>query len=172
MHEAVISLPDNVVQMLIAVHALSVCDSARKMGAKLQVFKVPFKLGYAPVNLFGVKKLDGSMYKTTEHFLLKRMSSAGTQRRLIWLLRFSKYDTFEYKLDLHKFPCTSSPTKFQTQKAYYQCKWWIAAPILKACDLNPANYAYQLNEVGSLDPVVMTEEQLSEDFLVSRHCML
>ena len=79
-HEAVISLPDNVVQMLIAVHTLSVCDSARKMGAKFQVFKVPFKLGYAPVNLFGVETLDGPMYKTIEHFLLKRMSSVGTSK--------------------------------------------------------------------------------------------
>ena len=67
-HQAVDNLPDTVVEILSAIHALSGCDTTSKIGTKLQAFKAAHKPEYVDLKHFGVAQLDDNMYVTAEHF--------------------------------------------------------------------------------------------------------
>ena len=78
-HPAVDNLPDTVVEILPAIHALSGCDTTSKIGTKLQAFKAANKPEYVDLNHFGVAQLDDDVYVIAEHFLLNCKTRAETR---------------------------------------------------------------------------------------------
>ena len=86
-------------------------------------------------------------------------------------LWFSKYHAFEYKIDLQAFPCTSRSFKLRLKGLLpvLTADCWLC-PYWKHVYLNPSNYTYQLNDDGLLSPIVISGEQLPEDFPVLCPC--
>ena len=58
LRESVVSLPEEVVRALPAIHALSGCDTTSKVGFKLQAFNAAYKAEHPVLVDFGVKTLD------------------------------------------------------------------------------------------------------------------
>ena len=108
-HEAVYNLPDDVVRILPAIHALRGCDTTSKVGTKLQAFKAAHKPEYAALNRFGVDPLNEEMFELAEHFLLECATRVKNRKEETFdELRYSKYHSLQYKMDLQTFPCTSN----------------------------------------------------------------
>ena len=170
-HDAVHNLPDYVVQILPAIHALSGCDTTSKVGTKQQAYKAALKPEYAGLNLFGIAPLDKKMYELAEHFLLECVTRSENRKEDTFdELRYTTYHSLNHKLDLQKFPCTSSTIKIHILRAYYQCRLWIIAPMMKACDLEAIYYGYRVNEEGLLVPIVVDDECIPEGFPTPCQC--
>ena len=79
LHEAVTNLPEEVVRMLPAAHALSGCDTTSKVGTKLQAFRAAQKPEHHPLIEFGIAPLTEDMSIAAERFLLDCMSRTATR---------------------------------------------------------------------------------------------
>lgn len=164
-HEAASNLPINVVHLLPAIHVLTGCDTTSKLGTKLQAYQTAQKPEFAELNQFGIQPLDKKMYNLAERFLLECISRAKERTTDTFdQLRYYKYHTPQFKLDIRKFPCTSGSLKMHILSAYFQCRLWIFASSMKACDLKPELYGYLIDEDEMLVPVVTTGPKYPEDF--------
>ena len=92
LHESLESIPDELIRVLPAIHALSGCNTTSKVGTKLQAYRAVQKDEYRALEKFGVIELDDEMNRVAEHFLLDCMSRTA-QRSVDTFddLRYERY---------------------------------------------------------------------------------
>ena len=172
LHEAGENLPSNVVYILPTVHALSDCDTTSKIGTKMQAFKAAFKSEYSASKDFGISPLENDTYIIAEHFLLECISRVVSRSEETFNdLRYSRYHSQNYKLDLNKFPCTSNSLRFHIQRAYFQCRLWILSATIESIDLDPVLYGYTFDDSKMLISVINDGIPLPEDFPAPCACL-
>ena len=120
-YEAVDHLPDNAVHIVPAVPALTGCDTTSKVGTTLQGFKVTHKPKYDILKCFGSISLDECMCIVTEQFLLQSLMKTETHKKTFDDFRYSRYHSNNFKLELDKFPCSSTTLRKHIQREYYHC---------------------------------------------------
>ena len=119
LHEAVVSLPKEVVHILPAIHVLTGCDTICKVGSKLQAFDAAQKSEHFKLKEFGVKDLDDDMFKSAEQFLLDTMSrNANRKVDSFDQLRYDQYHARGSTMSIDKIRCTSS-TLMKQQNVYH-----------------------------------------------------
>ena len=74
------------------------------------------------------------------------------------------------KVDLERFPCTSSFIRLHIQKAYYERRLWFVDSTKKMCDLDPNLYSYEFNYEGFLVPKIVDGGTNPEDFSFPCQC--
>ena len=63
--ESVSNLPEKMILILTAIHALSGCDTTSKVGTKLQAFKAAKNPENYILKDFGIRTLNDHLFKTT-----------------------------------------------------------------------------------------------------------
>ena len=165
LHESVENLPDEVVRILPAIHALTGCDTTSKIGSKLQAFNAAQKSEHFHLEEFGKKQLDDEMFLSAEKFLLDCMSRNAKQTADSFdQLRYDQYHACGSTLSIDKIPCTSNSLRKQIQWAYYQCNLWIGAATRCTSQLIPIDYEYALDENGFLYPILSINQALPQKF--------
>ena len=82
-------------------------------------------------------------------------------------LRYLSYHSINFKLDIEKFPCTSS-LPVHIQRAYLQCYIWKHA-LTTFLTFNPTEYGYEKDSNGNLLPII-TSDILPDDFPTTCKC--
>ena len=165
LHESVECLPNEVVRILPAIHALTGCDTTAKIGTKLQAFNAAKKEEHFKLAEFGLRPLDEEMICSAEKFLLDCMSRTATRSAETFdELRYDKYHTRSSAWTIDKLPCSSDTLRKQINWAYYQCNLWTGAASRVSSLLNPTDYQYSLDDDGFFYPNISIETEIPEDF--------
>ena len=172
LHESTTNLPDEVVRVLPAIHALTGCDTTSKVGTKRQAFNAAHKSEHFHLEDFGIKPLDDEMFLSAEKFLLDNMSrNANRAADSFDQLRYDRYHARGSSLSMDKLPCTSNSLRKQIKWAYYQCNLWIGAATTHTSQLSPLEYEYALDENEFLYPILSVNQVLPQDFPQPCSCL-
>ena len=107
----------NVVDVLPAVHSLTVCDTSSKVGTKLSALQTARKMGHEYLLTFGRSEISEDMISSAERFLACCVSRSS-QFDTFDDLRNHMYHTKSLQLDL---PPTSASIRLYIRRAYLQC---------------------------------------------------
>ena len=86
-------------------------------------------------------------------------------------LPFQTYHGKNFQLDFEKLPCTSRSIRLHIKRAYLQTFRWINVASVESIDLNPADYAYSLDENDHLVPNVVDVDRIPSDFPLPCNCL-
>ena len=119
-HKTVEKLPSvELVEMLPGIHALTGCDTASKVGTKKKTINAMMKEEHQQLRNFGICDLDKEMVTAAEKFLIDCMPKSYSADSFN-SLRYLSYHSINFKLNIEKFPCTSSNLRLHIQRAYLQ----------------------------------------------------
>ena len=171
LHESLESIPDELIRVLPAIHALSGCDTTSKVGTKLQAYRAAQKDEYRALEKFGVIELDDEMNRVAEHFLLDCMSR--TAQRSVDTFDELRYERYHKpgKFSVEKFPCSSNTLKAQIRWAFFQCNLWLGAATKPRPELDPTDYNYGRDENDFLYPLLKIEQYLPPDYPKPCKCL-
>ena len=85
----VINMDNTVADVLLAVHALTGCDTTSKAGTKSATFQAAMKCGYELLYSFGKSQISDQMILLAEKFLLECIS-INSERNNFDDVRFEK----------------------------------------------------------------------------------
>lgn len=172
LHESVANLPEEVIRILPAIHALTGCDTTSKIGTKLQAFKAAQNPEYRLLAEFGIRPLDEDMFNAVEHFLLDCMTrTANRSVNTFDQLRHDQYHSRGSTFSIDKFPCTSISLRMHIRWAYYQCNLWLGSVTRTCSQLEPIDYGYDIDENGFLYPQIMIGPSVPPDFPTPCKCL-
>ena len=160
-HDLAHHLDLDLVEVLPAIHALTGCDTASKVGTKSRAVREGadcYHLLYA----FGRDAWSDEMIADAEKFLLKciRKHDVDTFDELRFIVYHEKY----LKFDIECFPPTSDKIRQHILRAYLQCYIWLHPAILENINLDPLQYGYRLNEGSNLVRIISTKPSIPSNF--------
>ena len=166
-HNLVNDLDLDLVEVLPAIHALTGCDTASKVGTKSRAVREGagcYHLLYA----FGRDALSDEMIADAEKFLLKCITKhdVDTFDELRFIVCHEEY----LKFDIECFPPTSDKIRQHILRAYLQCYIWLHPAILENINLDPLQYGYRLNERSNLVPIISTKPSIPSNFPQPCNC--
>ena len=117
------------VDVLLAVHALTGCDTTSKVGAKSAAFQAATKCGYELFYFFGKSEISDQMILSAEKFLVECISKSS-ERNNFDEIRFETYHQKSFQLDLEKLPPTSPSIHIHIKGPFLQSCFWLHAPFV------------------------------------------
>ena len=164
-HQLIEQLDSKLVSCLVAIHALSGCDSTSKVGPKLAGLKVSMDLSL--LQEFGVAVLSQQMINNAEMFLVSTLkkSDCSTFDEYRW----EQYHNSKLELDFNQLVCCSSTIQEHIKRAYLQCKMWLQAPTPASTNPDPLEYGYEETEDG-IRPVILPVPCRPEDLPPACKC--
>ena len=88
-HYVVNDIDSTVVDVLLAIHALTGCDTTNKIGTKASALKAAFSCGFEFLGLFGRTNISDEMIANAEKFLLNCIDSKR---------KFNYFDQLRYNI--------------------------------------------------------------------------
>ena len=160
-HDLTTDLDSQVSEVLSAIHALTRCDAASKVGTKSRAVRegaACYHLLYA----FGRDALSDEMIADAETFLLKYITKhdVDTLDELRFIVYHEKYLEFATE---HFLPNSDNLRK-HTLRAYLQCYIWLHSAFLENIELHPLEYGYRLTEDRNLVPIISTNPSILCNF--------
>ena len=160
-------LDSDFVEVLPAIHALTGCDTASKVGTKSRAVREGadcYHLLYA----FGWDALSDKMIADAEKFLLKCITKhdVDTFSKLRFIVHHKKYLEF----DIECFPPTSDNTRQHILHAYLQCYIWLHSAFLENLGQDLLEYDYRLTEYNNLVPITSTKQSIPSNFPQPCNC--
>ena len=140
-HDLTTDLDSEVSEVLSAIHALTRCDAASKVGTKSRAVREGagcYHLLYA----FGRDALRDEMIADADTFLLKYITKhdVGNLDELHFIVYHENYLEF----DTEHFLPTSNNLRQHILRAYLQCYIWLHSAFLENIELDPLEYGYRL----------------------------
>ena len=115
-HDLADDLVPDLAEVLPAIHALTGCDTASKVGTKSRAVKEGANNGYDLLYSFGREELSVQMIADAEKFLLKCITKHDVDT--FNELRFIVYHEKHLQFDIERFPPTSDSIRQHILRAY------------------------------------------------------
>ena len=153
-----LTLGDELIKCLPALHALTGCDTTSKIATKLAALNAI----RIPVNLpllanFNCSQLTDNEIKLAEIFLVKCLKPS-TYFETFDELRIDTFDNNAMKLDFEKTACTSTNIRMHIKRSFYQMQLWIQAPFRDATTfLNAEDYGFERKNNFFIPEIVITK---------------
>ena len=157
----------DLVEVLPAIHALTGCDTASKVGTKSIAVREGADCYHLQYTL-GRDALSDEMIADAEKFLLKCITKHDIDT--FDELRFIVYHEKYLKFDIERFPPTSDNIRQHKLRAYLQCYIWLHSVFLANIDLDPLEYGYRLTEDSNLVPIISTKPPIPSNFSQPCNC--
>jgi hypothetical protein len=116
-----------------------------KIGTKVSALKIALSEKFDGLNSFGQMAINEEMVSLAEKFLVRcicKDESVNTFDQLRNMVYYKK----SKKMDLERFPPTSSSILLHIKRAYLQSHIWLRSPFVKSVVIDPLEYGYQLDE--------------------------
>ena len=104
--------------------------------------------------------IDEEMVTSAEKFLVRCICKEENINKFVRLFNMVYYKKSK-KLDLERFPPTSSSILLHIKRAYLQSHVWLRSPFAKSLVIDPLEYGYKLQEDEDdkvMKPNIMTED--------------
>ena len=166
-HDLANDLDSDLVEVLPAIHALTGCDTASKVGTKSRAVREGagcYHLLYA----FGSDALSDEMIADAEKFLLKCITKHDVDT--FDELRFIVYHEKYLEFDTEHFPPTSDNIRQHILRAYLQCYIWLHFAFLGNNDLDPLEYGYISTEDRNIVPIISNKPSIPCNFPQPCNC--
>lgn len=145
LHKIKENMESDVINVLLAGHSLTGCDTVAKVGGKTKMLHVLQNHGEL-IQHFGREGLDEDVISAAEQFLVKVVALKRYQNCL-------SFDELRVKLHcqsmVKKFvdlPCTSLSLRENIKRAYLQCRLWMEAPVGNIGEtMDPNEFGYQID---------------------------
>jgi hypothetical protein len=132
LHDICMTLGDELIKCLPALHALTGCDTTSKIATKLAAINAVRKAGNSSlIQNFDSPQLTEDAVTMAETFLVQCLKPS-TDMQSFDDLRLSAYDCNALTMDFEKTPCTSTNGRKHILRAYYQVQLWVQAPFRDA----------------------------------------
>ena len=119
-HLLVDQLDNGLVSCLLAIHALSSCNSTSNVGPIVSGLTTSMNLSL--LEGFGVEDLSPQMTSNAEKFLVSGLQK--TDCSTLDEYRWEQYHNYKKELDLNQLVCCSSTIHEHIKQAYLQCTMW------------------------------------------------
>ena len=146
-------VPDSLISVLPAVHALTGADTTSKIGAKTAVLKKSVDLEY--IKSFGKAELSEDMIKSAEKFLLQLLGQS--ELNTFDELRVRQYFDSRKDLSLKTIVCCSMTLELHIKRAHLQANLWYNAADKASEFLNPLEHGYHTTDVGIIPQMVQKD---------------
>ena len=160
-HDLANHLDSDVVKNLLAVHALTRCDTASKVGTKSRAVREEtnyYQLLYA----FGRDALHDEMVVDAEKFLINCITKHDFN--VFDELRFIIYNEKYLEFNIEHYPPTSDNIRQHILRSYLHCYIWLHSAFLENIDLDPLEHGYRLTEDSNLAPIISTKPLIPSNF--------
>ena len=155
-----LSLGEELIKCLPALHALTGCDTTSKIATKLaalNAIRIPESIPL--LANFDRPQLTDNEIKLAENFLVKCLKPS-TYLETFDELRIDTFDNNALKLDFEKTACTSTNIKMHIKRSYYQMQLWIQAPFRDASTLLDAeDYGFERKNNFIIPEIVITKPE-------------
>ena len=166
-HDLINYLNSDLVENLPAIHTLTRCYTASKVGTKSRADRERtncYQLLYA----FGRDALREETIADVEKFLLKCITKhdVDTFDELRFIVYYDKHLVF----DTEHFPPTSDTIRQHILRSHLQCYTWLHPAFLGNIDLDPLKYGYRLTEDSNLVPIRSVKPSVPSNFPQPWNC--
>ena len=155
-----LTLEEELIKCLPALHALTGCDTTSKIATKLaalNAIRIPRNLPL--LANFNCPQLTDNAIQLAENFLVKCLKPT-THLETFDELRIDTFDNNALKLDFEKTACTSTNIRLHIQRSYYQSQLWIQAPFRDATTLlNAEDYGFEIKNNLTVPGIVITKPE-------------
>ena len=160
-HDFASDLDSDLFEVLPAITALTVCDTASKVGTKSRAVREGSDC-YHLLHAFSKDALSDEIIADAEKFLLKCITKhdVDTFVELSFIVYHEKYLEF----DVERFPPTSDNITQHILRAYLQCYIWPRSAFPRNIDLDPLEYGYRLTEDSDLVPIISAKSSIPSNF--------
>ena len=151
-------------------HLSQVSDTTSRIGTKCSALKVALSKNFGGLVSFGQMDIDEEMVILAEKFFVRcicKDENINTFDQLRNMVYYKK----SKKLDLERFPPTSSSILLHIKRAYLQQYVWLRSLFAKSLVIDPIEDGYKLREDDDevMKPNIMTIS-LSEDLPIPCKC--
>ena len=133
------SIPQELSDVLPAVHSLTGCDTTSKVFKKYNAIKTVIKDYYHLLT-------DDRLNNKTDKYLVHCLSKSASNDKSFNDLRYSMYHQKSFQMNAEKLPCTSNSIQYHILRSYFQCFHWLHAAFQHKILLNTKDFGYDLNE--------------------------
>jgi hypothetical protein len=148
-----LTLGEELIKCLPALHALTGCDTTSKIATKLaalNAIRIPRNLAN-----FNCPQLTDNAIQLAKFF-----SQVPQTIYALGELRIDPFDNNALKLDLEKTACTSTNIRMHIQRSYYEMQLWIQAPSRDATTLlNAEDYGFERKNNLIVPEIVITKPE-------------
>ena len=120
-HAIVKSIPQELQDVLPAVHSLTGCDTTSKISTKYNAIKTVTKDYYHLLSEFGKSGMDDRLNKNAEEYLVQCLSKSANNNESFNDLHYSMYHQKSFQMDVEKLPCISSSIQYHILRSYFKC---------------------------------------------------
>ena len=159
-HDIVKAIPQELSDVLPAVHSLTGCDTTSKISTKYTAIKAVNKDNYHLLTEFGKSKINFKIGSNAEEYLVNCLNKSTNAVNNFNDLRYYMYHQKNFQMDVEKLPCTSSSIQFHILRSYLQCFHWLHAPFQNRILLNPIDFGYNFNEEEYLVPIIVSADNI------------
>jgi len=170
-YDIVEPIPQELSDVLPAVHSLTGCDTTSKISTKYTAINTVSREYYHLLTEFGKSEMNDRMNHNAEEYLVHYLNKSANCVNFNDL-RYTMYHQKNFQMDVEKLPCTSCSIQFHILRSYLQCFHWLHAPFQNRILLNPIEFGYDFNEEEYLVPIIVSPDNiLPADYPTPCNCM-
>ena len=159
LHNICSALGNDLIKCLLAVHALTGCDTTSKIATKSAALNAVQKLGSSMVLDFNSPQLTEGSIQMAEIFLV-RCVKPTTDLETFDDLCLAAFNSNALKLDFERTACTSTNARKYICRAYYQVQLWVQAPFRDAfLTMDAEAYSFKRKENILVPEIVISKPE-------------